>query len=117
MKNSIFALIFPSLILSSCYKGENVDTIIHNASIHTLNMRNDVFEAMAIKDGKIIELGSEREILNKYSANNEVDAQKREIYPGLYDAHTHMFSYAEKKLSCDLTGSHSIEEVMAKPVI
>lgn len=114
MKNSIFALIFPSLILSSCFKGENVDTIIHNASIHTLNMRNDVFEAMAIKDGKIIELGSEREILNKYSANNEVDAQKREIYPGLYDAHTHMFSYAEKKLSCDLTGSHSIEEVMAK---
>lgn len=101
------------LFISSCYKGVDVDLIIHNANIHSMNIRNDVFEAMAIKDGEIIELGPEREIMNKYSGR-EIDAEKRDIYPGFYDAHTHIFSYAKKKLTCDLTNARSMNEVLSK---
>jgi len=105
-----FALI---LMLSSCFKGQKADLIIHNAQIYSFNLHGDVFEAMAIKDGKIIELGSEREILNKYRGT-AINAQKKEIYPGFYDAHGHLFSLAEKKLNCDLTGSRSLNEVITK---
>lgn len=112
MKNLlIIALLFP--LLSSCFKGKEADLIIHNARIYSFNLHGDVFEAMAIKDGKIIELGSEREILNKYRGN-AVNAEKKEIYPGFYDAHAHLFSLAEKKMSCDLTGSRSLQEVISR---
>ena len=115
MKNLklIFTSFISLLLFSSCFKGQEVDLIIHNAQINSFNMRNDVFEAMAIKDGKIIELGSEREILNKYRGR-EIDAEQREIYPGFYDAHTHIFSYVEKKFVCDLTGAKSMNEVLSR---
>ncbi len=107
---SFFAVI---LLLTSCFKGQKADLIIHNAQIYSFNLHGDVFEAMAIKDGKIIELGSEREILNKYRGT-AINAEKKEIYPGFYDAHGHIFSLAEKKLNCDLTGSRSMNEVISK---
>ena len=99
------------LMFVSCFKGKEADLIIHNAQIFSFNLHGDVFEAMAIKDGKILELGSEREILNKYRGKS-INAEKKEIYPGFYDAHAHIFGLAEKKLSCDLTGSRSLQEVI-----
>lgn len=99
------------LSLSACFKGESVDLIVHNAKIHSGNRYDHVFEAMAIKDGIIIELGPEREILNKYRGN-ALDAAGRNIYPSFTDAHGHIFWLAEKKLTCDLTGSRSINEVI-----
>jgi predicted amidohydrolase YtcJ len=101
------------LLLSSCFKGKEADLIIHNARIYSFNLHGDVFEAMAIKDGKILELGSERKILNKYRGNS-VNAEKKEIYPGFYDAHAHLLSLAEMKMSCDLTGSRSLQEVISR---
>jgi predicted amidohydrolase YtcJ len=112
MRNTLF-LIGILFLLSSCFKGEHADLIVHNAKIHSFNLYNDVFEAMAIKDGQIIELGSERAILNKYRGN-AINAQKREIYPGLHDAHGHLFLWAEKKMTCDLTGCRSMNEVIQR---
>jgi predicted amidohydrolase YtcJ len=106
-----FALI-SLVVLSSCYKGKRVDLVIHNAKIHTLNDQNTIGEAIAIRDGKVIEVGPERQILNKYAATEELDAGGREIYPGFIDAHGHMLSYAQQKLSADLVGSRSMEEVV-----
>jgi len=101
-------------ILSSCYKGESADLIIHNAVIHSMDEGSTIYEAMAIKDGKILELGAERKILNKYSANEEVDAQGRDIYPGFTDAHGHMLSFAKQKLSLDLVGCTSMRELIVR---
>lgn len=108
-----FALII-SLVLVSCYKGQHVDTIIHNAQIHTMDDQSTVYEAMAIKDGKIVELGAERQILNKYSADEEIDAQGRDVYPGFTDAHAHVLSLAEQRLSVDLVGCKSMAQLLAR---
>ena len=71
-----------------------------------------VDEAMAIRDGKIIETGPERQILNKYSSEETIDAGGKEVYPGLTDAHGHILSYANQLLSADLVGSKSFDEVI-----
>ena len=113
-KISIGIIVFTSLIISSCYKGKSVDLVIHNARIFTMNENGDVEEAMAIVDGKVVEVGPERQILNKYSADEEIDAHGRHVYPGLTDAHGHILSYARQKLSADLTGSKSFEEILVK---
>jgi hypothetical protein len=46
----LFALLL--IALTSCFKGKSVDLIIHNAQIHSMNDKGEVFEAIAIKDGK-----------------------------------------------------------------
>lgn len=104
-------LLFLLFMLSACFKGKNVDLIIHNAQIHSGNRYDHVYEAMAIKDGIVVELGPEREILNKYSGET-IDAEGKDIYPSFFDAHGHLFWSAEKRLTCDLTGSISMNEII-----
>lgn len=108
----LFSLLFLSLLVSSCMKGESADLVIHNARIHTMVDGDDVFEAIAIKDGKIVEVGPERQILNKYSADEYIDAGQKDVYPGFNDSHGHLFSYAKQKLSVDLTGCESMDELI-----
>lgn len=95
-------------------KGESVDLVIHNARIHTMNEAGDVFEAIAIKDGKIVEVGPERQILNKYSADEYIDAGLKEIYPGLTDGHGHLLSYARMQLGVNLLGCKSYDEMILR---
>ncbi len=111
MKKILFFLL---LILSftSCMKGIKVDLVIHNARIHTMDEKGNVFDAMAIRDGKIIEVGPERQILNKYLADEEFDAKGKDVFPGFTDAHTHLFSYLEQKLSVNLFGAKSWESIL-----
>ncbi|MGB1518367.1 MAG: amidohydrolase, partial [Crocinitomicaceae bacterium] len=113
MKHLLYiATILIVLALSSCFKGESVDIIIHNARVHTLTELEEVMDAIALRDGKIIEVGPERQILNKYSAKEYIDAGLKEIYPGFTDAHAHLMSYARLKLSVDLVGCKSYEEMI-----
>jgi len=93
-------------------KGEAVDLVIFNAKIQSLDEGSHTYQAMAIKDGKIVELGPDRQILNKYRYTESVDAEGKEIYPGFIDAHGHLFSYAELKLSANLLGCRSEEEMI-----
>ena len=110
MKNYWFGLVL--VVGVSCMKGKQVDLIVHNAKIHCMDDQNTVEDAMAIKDGKIIEVGPERQILNKYRADEIQDAEQRDVYPGFTDAHTHMFSLAKQNLGVDLTDCKSMEEVV-----
>ena len=109
-----FLFICLSLSIQSCYKGERVDLIVHNAVIHIMDEADHIAEAMAIKNGRIVGVGPERQILNKYSSEEEIDAQGKAVYPGLTDCHGHLLSYARQKLSVDLTGCRSKEEMIVR---
>ncbi|MEN9699949.1 MAG: hypothetical protein RLZZ301_1147 [Bacteroidota bacterium] len=100
------------LLLSACMKGIKVDLVVHNAQIHVLDEANTIGQAMAISDGKVVEVGPERQILNKYRSDNELDARGKDIYPGLTDAHGHLLMYAKQLLGVDLTGARSLNEVI-----
>jgi predicted amidohydrolase YtcJ len=43
---------------------------------------------MAVKDGKIVAIGTNDEIRNKFKSNT-INAKGKFIYPGLIDAHCH----------------------------
>lgn len=117
IKKEFFVFGFISLLLmslSGCFKGDKVDMIIHNARVHTMNQSNDIGEALAIHNGKIIEVGPEREILNRYRAEKTINARKKDVFPGFHDGHSHILSLAKQKLSADLTGSGSYYEMLLK---
>ena len=90
MMNRFAILVLLCLGLQACMKRKYADLVVHNAVIHVLDEENSLGEAMAIKDGKIVEVGPERQILNKYRWGKSIDAGKRHIYPGLTDASSHI---------------------------
>ena len=98
--------------LCSCMKAEKCDLVIHNAKIYSLNGTNDVFEAIAIKNGRILELGPEREIMNKYSYTSSYDASLNTIFPGFIDAHCHFVGYGLGLQQAQLSVCNSFEEVL-----
>ena len=112
MIKHLFLLFIILSFLASCMKGQKVDLIVHNAKIHVMDDANSVYDAMAISDGKVIEVGPERQILNKYRSEEDIDALGKDVYPGLTDAHGHLLMYANQKLGVDLSGAKSMDEVI-----
>ena len=100
----------------SCTKKEKADTIVINANIYTVNDAFDKAEAFAIKDGKIVAVGTSQEIQAKYAATFINDAKGKTIVPGFIDAHCHFFGLGLDKQKVDLTDTKSFEEVVQRIV-
>ncbi|MGB0882079.1 MAG: amidohydrolase [Vicingaceae bacterium] len=111
-----FFLGFLIILLASCSKTEQADLIVHNAKIYTVNDLFDIAEAMVITDGKIIAIGAEHEIRNKYNATKTIDAKKQTIFPGFIDAHCHFVGYSLNLKQVNLVGTKSFDEVIEKVV-
>lgn len=113
--NIPFALLLLPLLLAACaYKNKEADLLVRNARIHTLDAEDHVYEAMAIKDGRILEVGAEYQIINRYRAKQVYDAGTRSIYPGFIDGHCHFLGYGLNLQKVDLAGADSWSEVLAR---
>lgn len=98
----------------SCSKTQ-VDLLVHNANVYTVDNQFSKASAFAVKDGKFVAVGSDKEILNHYSAYQTLDARGKSIYPGFIDGHCHFVGYGETKaLYADLTGCKSFDEVIER---
>lgn len=111
-------LLFISLAIGllSCESQERADTIVYNAKIYTVDSLFTVVEAMALKDGEILETGTTEYIKGNYQAIEEVDAQKNFVYPGFIDAHCHFIGYAKSLRAVNLVGTKSFYEVIGRIV-
>jgi predicted amidohydrolase YtcJ len=98
------------------YKHKDADLVVHNAHIVTLDSADHEFQAMAIKDGRVIELGPENQILNEYTAKETYDAAGRTVYPGFIDGHCHFFGYGLNKQKIDLQGAKNWDEALDRTV-
>lgn len=110
---SFIALIL-LLIMNRCNTSEPMDLILHNAKIYSVNDAFSVYEAMAIKDGKIIDIGPENDILNKYISEQIIDCKKKVIYPGFIDAHCHFVGYSLGLKEVNLIGTTSYEDMLKR---
>ncbi|MCD9481166.1 amidohydrolase [Photobacterium phosphoreum] len=79
-----------SLISTSAYAIENVDLLIKNATVLTMDQDKTVFDngLVAVKGNKIYAVtdGSD---LNEYQATKTIDADGDIVMPGLINSHTH----------------------------
>ena len=84
------------LAIISCSVEENKETtfadlIVHNAKVAVMDNNRTITEAIAIKDGKVLETGANREILKLANQNTKtIDANGRTLIPGLNDSHLHL---------------------------
>lgn len=67
------------------------DLILDNGKITTLLRSQPTVAAIAIKDGKIIDMGSSHEITSLAGPKTQIiDLKGKRVIPGLNDSHTHL---------------------------
>ena len=69
---------------------------------------------MAIKDGKIIAIGKEDDIMKKYEATEIKDEAGKLVFPGFIDAHAHFVGYGASLQNVNLVDTKSWDECMER---
>jgi predicted amidohydrolase YtcJ len=88
------------------------DIILLHGKIITVDPHDSVVQALAIRDGKILAVGSDAEIAKlKGSATRTIDLHGRTATPGLIDAHCH-FDETSALYDIDLNGVKRVAEVV-----
>jgi len=75
------------------------DLIIHHARVVTVDDKFHVVEAVAVKDSRILAVGTNDDMLKlKGEKTRLLDAESRTVLPGLYDSHVHPTGAATSKI-------------------
>ncbi|MEN2399111.1 amidohydrolase [Flavobacterium sp. MC2016-06] len=71
---------------------QKADLIIYNGKIATMQKQNEFVEAIAMKNGIVLETGSDKNILAAFKSPETklVDAKGKTVIPGLNDSHMHV---------------------------
>lgn len=93
----------------------SADTVILNANVVTLNPQQPKTEALAIKNSKIVAVGSNSEMRKHVGGETRVlDLKGKTVVPGFVDCHVHMTSFGRQLQALDLRNVGSIEEMKMK---
>lgn len=86
-------LFIPCLLFSIFVTAQNkADLIIINGKVATMVNAGEFKQAVAVKDGIIVDVGTTVSILEKYKvpATTVIDANGKTVIPGLNDSHIHV---------------------------
>ncbi|MEO8666861.1 MAG: amidohydrolase [Ignavibacteria bacterium] len=105
---SIFLI--TALIIFSCR--EKPDVIYTNGKIYTMNSGNAVVEAVAVKEGKIIDVGTSAEINDKYESEDVVDLNGATMLPGFIDSDGSVIEFSKNLNFINLSYVKSVNEML-----
>ena len=116
---SLFALSLAAvLFMSAGCAGERpvaADTVIVNARVYTVNTAEPWAEAVSVGDGRILAVGSSKDVLRHKGKDTKViDAGGRLVLPGIADSHVHFVSGSSNLAVIDLAGAKTVEEVQSR---
>ncbi|MBK8503703.1 MAG: amidohydrolase [Saprospiraceae bacterium] len=66
-----------------------VDLILYNGKIISVDQDHTISEALAIKNGKFLSVGSNQEIKKLFRATQSIDLQGLSVIPGIIEGHVH----------------------------
>src|SRR5690242_710902 len=109
------AVAFVSMLLSGAVVSQRnaaADLLVVNAHILTMNPAQPVAEALAVKDERIVFVGSTNDAQTQFGgATQTINAAGKTVLPGIIDAHGHLMSLGESFLKLDLREVTTPEEV------
>lgn len=97
------------MMLSSC--SQSPTTVYFNGNIYSLDEKNSQFEAMAVRDGKIVETGTSTEIKDKYKSDEAVDLGGKTVLPGFIDMEGSIVEFAKNLGFVNFSNAKSIADV------
>jgi predicted amidohydrolase YtcJ len=88
------------------------DLVLMNGKVITVDRGDSVAQAIAIKDGKILAVGSNAQITRMASgATKRVDLGGRTVTPGLIDTHAHLVSGGVGERYSIILGSDAVKSI------
>ena len=120
MKTSALALVVAVLLLTSSTArpvaaAEAADIVFKNGNIYTVNERQSHAEAVAVKAGKIIFVGSNRDAkAYEGKGTRVVDLKGDTVVPGLTDSHYHLSGVGAREMNLNLEGITTLDGFLAK---
>jgi predicted amidohydrolase YtcJ len=118
MKSALLTALAAALVAAPALPAEQppgpVDLIVHNGKIVTLDAKSTVAEAVAVRGGRIVAVGSTADVLAKWKAPTTklIDAGGKTVLPGLYDSHVHPVGAATSEVGEPLPVLGSIPAVL-----
>ena len=106
-------LLFLILVFTSC--SEQVDLIVYNAKIYTVDNNNNKATSFAVKDGKFIYVGDDS-VTSNYSSSNIINAEGLPVYPGFIDSHAHFYNLGFFNDQVNLKETKSFQEVLKRVI-
>jgi predicted amidohydrolase YtcJ len=96
-------------------KPEPADLVLKNGIVHTVNDDQPRVEAVAVRRGKIVFVGTSAEV-KKYEGKGTrvVDLKGKTVVPGLTDAHYHLAGVGQREMTLNLEGTTSLEDFLAR---
>jgi predicted amidohydrolase YtcJ len=96
------------------FPGVDPELILYNGLVDTVRPENPQATAIAVRDGRILAVGADREVLALAGRHTRrSDLARRRVLPGFNDAHAHPWWGGLdqlKKVACDKT---SIDQILA----
>jgi len=92
---------------------QSADLVFVSGELVTLSASPERAQALAVRDGEIIALGSDEEISALISADTEViDLNGRMLMPGFIEGHGHFLGLGESLTTLDLRATRSFGELV-----
>jgi predicted amidohydrolase YtcJ len=92
---------------------DSADLILHNGKVVTVDQAFSIAEAIAVKDGKIMAVGTSADILKHKGDKTEVvDLGGKMLLPGLIDSHTHSNRASMHEYAHEIPPMESIQDVL-----
>lgn len=117
----LFFLSLAILLLQACggdtqnSQKDTATTILTNANFYTLNPNQERAEAIAIKDGKILAIGTEEEIKVFQNEQTEVlDLKGQFAMPGFIEGHGHFSGLGQMLMNLNFLKAKNWEEIVAQ---
>ena len=110
------ALVLMGLALTLPARAQSADTVLLNGKILTVDTQFSTRQALAIRDGKILALGSSAEMKKLAGPRSRViDLQGRTVIPGLIDNHIHGIRAAQTfSTEVNWIGAASLAEALGR---
>ncbi|MDN3494101.1 amidohydrolase [Winogradskyella bathintestinalis] len=113
MRRLFFIAILLTVVSCETEK-QQADLIVTNANIYTVDKDFNKAEAFAVKDGKIIAVGTSSEIDEQYQSEEIINGKGKTLLPGFIDAHCHFLGLGFNQQAVDLVGTKSFAELMKR---
>ncbi|MHB8585205.1 MAG: amidohydrolase [Thermoplasmatota archaeon] len=73
-------------------------------------------EAVAVRNDKVVAIGSEAACANEVRAARRIEAPEGLVIPGFHDAHTHIVSHGVRLLRLGLDRTRTVDEVLSSVI-
>lgn len=114
--NQLIFFLFIPLFFMACEPNEPVesaDMVLTNGNIYTVDSNLPTAEAIAVTDGKIIAIGSEREINNYIGDSTKViDLEGQFTMPGFVEGHAHFSGLGKSLMNLNFMKSKNWNEIV-----